>query len=270
MPEGDTIHRAAKRLSRALAGKVVVRCESSVPEIARAGLVGRRIDEVAARGKYLAVAFDDGRVLVSHMRMVGSWHLYKEGERWWLPAHTAKVVVAVGAANGDGALVAVCFAAPLVRLVSERRKDRLFEPLGPDVVADEFDARAAVGRFEGSDRERTIGEALLDQTVMAGVGNIYKSEVLFAERISPFARISELDASVLASVVARARSLMRRSVVARRMRTTPSGPAAGPFAVYRRSGRPCPRCGHPIARAVQGAARRSTYYCPICQAGKPA
>ncbi|MDP9148559.1 MAG: hypothetical protein M3O36_01250 [Myxococcota bacterium] len=263
MPEGDTIHRAAKRLSRALAGKIVTRCESSIPAIAGARLTGRRVDEVMARGKYLFVRFDDGRVLLSHMRMVGSWHLYKEGERWWLPAHTARVVLAVGPSNGDQALVAVCFAAPLMRLVGERRAQHAVRRLGPDVMTDEFDAKAAVQRLQANG-ERAIAEALLDQTNLAGVGNIYKSEVLFAERIDPFTTVAALSGAQLTAVVMRAHSLMRSNLAAgRTRRTTTPVESSGRFAVYRRKGRPCPRCGCPIARAVQ--ATRATYYCPRCQ-----
>ncbi|MDP9036378.1 MAG: hypothetical protein M3O50_16375, partial [Myxococcota bacterium] len=237
---------------------------SSIPDIAAAGLVGRRIDEVTARGKYLLIRVDDGRALLTHMRMVGSWHLYRDGEGWWRPEHTARVVLAVGPSNGDDALVAVCFAAPLVRLIAKGRAPHALRHLGPDVLTDEFDTDAAVDRLQASNGERTIAEALLDQTTLAGVGNIYKSEVLFAEAVDPFTRVATLDSAKLAAVVTRARSLMRKNLSASHtMRTTTTGEGSGRFAVYRRAGRPCPRCGHPIARAVQ--ATRATYYCPGCQ-----
>jgi endonuclease-8 len=98
MPEGDTIHRSATRLARALVGKTIVRFESGVPELARARLAGREVTRIDARGKHLAVHFDDGHVLLTHMRMTGSWHLYRAGERWWKPPHLARVVLGVGEA----------------------------------------------------------------------------------------------------------------------------------------------------------------------------
>ena len=270
MPEGDTIHRTATRLSRALAGKKVVRFDSTVPEIARAlasQMQGRLVTAVEAQGKHLVVRFDDGHVLLSHMRMTGSWHLYRPHEKWWQPAHLARVVIGVGPEKGDDPLLAVCFAAPVVRLVREAEADRDLAALGPDVVADRFASEVAVGELRAVGGQRPIGVAIMDQRALAGVGNVYKSEVLFAERVSPLAPVASLDDVTLAAIVARARTLMRRNLRPEQgLRTTTRGLAGERYAVYRRSGKPCPRCGASIARIVQGELRRSTYYCPRCQA----
>ena len=267
MPEGDTIHRSATRLARALVGKTIVRFESGVPELARARLAGREVTRIDARGKHLAVHFDDGHVLLTHMRMTGSWHLYRAGERWWKPPHLARVVLGVGEAKGDPALVAVCFSAPVVRLVREAEAERDLAVLGPDVVAERFAPDAALAELRALGGDRPIGLAIMDQRALAGVGNVYKSEVLFAERVSPLARVADLDDAALAGVIARARALMRKNAAPGQttMRTTTAGLSGARHAVYRRSGKPCPRCGAPIARIVQGPMRRSTYYCPRCQ-----
>jgi endonuclease-8 len=270
MPEGDTIHRTVRRLARALVGKSVVRVVGSVTSVTRAGLEGRRVDAVEAVGKNLTVRFDDGRVLHTHMRMTGEWHLYRSGERWWRPEHEARVALEVAPANGDPALVAVCFAAPVVKLDAAARVDAKLAVLGPDVLADTFDAAEAVARLRAAPA-RPIGDALMDQRALAGVGNVYKSEVLFAERVDPRAPVSALDDATLARLVATARSFMKRNAAAGSTvaRTTTRGFAAGPLAVYRRSGRACPRCGASIARIVQGALNRATYFCPRCQGAPP-
>ncbi len=267
MPEGDTIHRSATRLSRALAGKRVTRFVSGVSGVGggAAALGGRALVSVEARGKHLAMRFDDGHVLLTHMRMTGSWHIYRPGERWWLPEHTARVVIEVEASKGDEALVAVCFAAPVVRLVRAAEAERDLARLGPDVVAEAFAPDDAVTGLRALGGERAIGEALLEQRALAGIGNVYKSEVLFAEKISPFSRIADLDDATLTALVARARVLMRRNLASAERRTTTSGLASSRYAVYGRSKRPCPRCGAPIVRVVQGRDARSTYYCPRCQ-----
>jgi endonuclease-8 len=266
MSEGDTIHRTATRLARALVGKTLVRFESGLPELSRARLVGCGVTKVEAHGKHLAMHFDDGHVLLSHMRMTGSWHLYKANEKWWQPAHLARAVLGVGAEKGDPALVAVCFAAPVVRLVREDEAQRDLATLGEDVVATEFAADEAVAGLRAVGGDRPIGVAIMDQGAIAGVGNVYKSEVLYAERVSPLAPVASLDDATLGAIVARARALMRRNTApAQGMRTTTSGLGGARYAVYRRSGKPCPRCGASIVRIVQGPMRRSTYYCPVCQ-----
>ena len=260
MPEGDTILRAARTLSRALQGGQLLSFRS--PLIV-ADLAGRTVERVNARGKHLLIHFDDGRALHSHMRMTGSWHLYRPGERWQKPERLARAVLE----TKD--FVAVCFNAPLVELLSEAEVARhpALSRLGRDLLRPEFEAAAAAARL----RERgstPIGEALLDQTALAGIGNIYKSETLFVCRVNPFIPVARVSPRDLDRVVAQARSLMSASVegTSRRTRERPGGPR---YWVYRRSGQPCFVCGGPIRMRRQGDAGRSTYWCPRCQAAPP-
>jgi endonuclease-8 len=265
MPEGDTLHDAALRLREALIGKPIARAAGSARAMANARLVGKRVTAVSARGKYLTVHFDDGRALVVHLRMAGSWHVYRAGERWGRGAHLARVVLAVDPAGDAPALTAVCFAAPVVRLVTEAEGERALADLGPDVVVDAFDPAVALARLRARDADLAIGEALLDQQALSGIGNVYKSETLFAERVNPFARVVDLDDATLTRVLERAHRLMRRNVGRSGGRQTTGPFAVDRYAVYRRDRRPCPRCGYPISRAYQGKVRRSTYYCSRCQ-----
>jgi endonuclease-8 len=252
MPEGDTILRAARALGRSLEGKSLTAFSSPLPALAEADLAGRRVDSVEARGKNLLIRFDDGRALVTHMRMTGSWHLYQPGQPWKKPQRLARAVLTTTDA------VAVCFNAPLVELLSGRqlvRNERL-RRLGPDVLGPGFDASEAARRLAASP-ETPIGEALLAQSVLAGIGNIYKSETLFACRADPFAPVAAFPAEELEEIARRARKLMSASLS--------GSPRRGPYAVYRRSGQPCRTCGTRIRMQRQGTAARSTYWCPRCQ-----
>ena len=262
MPEGDTILRAARALGASLQGKRVTSFESPLPRLSGADLAGRRVEAVEARGKNLLVRFDDGRALRTHMRMTGSWHLYRPNERWRKPARLARAVLSTEDA------VAVCFNAPVVELLSARQLARheSLRRLGPDVLADGFDVAEAVRRIAGSDRP--IGEALVLQSALAGVGNIYKSESLFLCGLDPFAPVAAFDEKDLSRVVAKARDLMSANLDGkpRKTRRTLDG---GSYWVYRRSGEPCWRCGAPIRMRRQGDAGRSTYWCPGCQPAIP-
>jgi endonuclease-8 len=264
MPEGDTILRAARALDARLAGKRITAFRSPLPRLSRADLAGRRVDRVEARGKNLLVRFDDGRTLRSHMRMTGSWHLYRPGERWRKPERLARAVIATDDA------VAVCFNAPVVEILTAREleRDEPLRRLGPDVLAAELDSAEAVRRLR-SLGDTPIGEALLDQTALAGIGNIYKSETLFLCGADPFAPVSDFPAEELETILAKARSLMAASVEPHGLRLA----GRGVRWVYRRSGEPCRRCGTEIRMRRQGTTARSTYWCPRCQparAGAPA
>jgi endonuclease VIII len=255
MPEGDTILRAARVLHRALAGRAVVRFDSHLVD--GQDLAGDRVAAVEARGKYLLVRFQGGRVLVTHMKMTGSWHIYRTGERWRRGATRARAVIETDA------FVAVCFDAPVVRLQSARKAARDLLGLGPDILSDAWDAALAIARMRAEPR-LSIGEALLAQRLVAGIGNVYKSEALYVARLDPRVAVADLTDDRLARVLAEARRLMRANLGPGPRRTR-GGRA--PYWVYARGEAPCLTCATPIARIYQGplGARRSTYFCPRCQ-----
>lgn len=263
MPEGDTILRAARALGASLRGKRVLSFESTLPRLAEAGLAGRRVEAVEARGKNLLVRFDDGRALRTHMRMTGSWHIYRPNERWKKPARLARAVLATEDA------VAVCFNAPVVELLSARQLARheSLRRLGPDVLAEGFDVEEAVRRIAASG-DRPIGEVLILQSALAGVGNIYKSETLFLCSVDPFAPVAAFSEKDIARVVAKARELMSANLdgTPRKTRRTLDGAS---YWVYARSGKACFRCATRIRMRRQGDAGRSTYWCPGCQPALP-
>jgi endonuclease-8 len=263
VPEGDTLWRVANRLSPALAGRRVTALRLATPalssEARRHRLEGSTVVAVEARGKHLLVRFSTGVALHTHLGMTGSWHLYRSGSRWRQPAHLARVVL-----EADG-VVAVCFVPRVVELVAER--DEPAHPtlvaLGPDVVSEGFDAAAAVARLRERGRAE-IGAALLDQTALSGIGNIYKSEVLFLRGVDPFAPVAVLAPERLRRIVETAHKLMRRSVVAQ-VHQTAGGGGSGQYWVYGRARRPCRRCATLIRVARQGSPSRTTYWCPRCQ-----
>jgi endonuclease VIII len=260
MPEGDTIHRAAHTLDRVLRGKVVSAVESPLPAIAGAELQGQSVSKVEARGKNLLVVFEDGRVLHTHMRMTGSWHVYRPGERWQRPRRQARVVLT----TAD--FVAVCFDAPVVRLLrsGSLTRDKALTSLGPDLLAAEFDLIEARRRLHALGTV-PIGEALLRQSAVAGIGNVYKSETLFLCRQDPFAPTGGLTDRSLDLLLDTARRLMSETL-RRGVRATRPTLGRERTWVYGRAGRPCRRCGTKIRMRRQGLERRSTYWCPACQA----
>ena len=260
MPEGDTLHRTAHTLARVLEGQRLVRVRSSVPAIAHAELAGHLVEKVWARGKNLLIRFDDARVLHTHLKMRGSWHVYRPGERFQRPEHQARIVLEVADA------LAVCFAAPTVRLLAKgaETSDAYLSGLGPDLIPEHFELETAVSGLMALG-ELTLGEALMTQTALSGIGNIYKSETLFVCRLNPFQAVSELDRETLTRVVRCARELLRKNArPGVPQRTTTSG-MRGAYWVYRRSGEPCRVCGNLVRMRRQGALHRSTYYCPSCQ-----
>jgi endonuclease-8 len=263
MPEGDTILRTARALDRSLAGRPVTAFTSPLPAVAaaarRLGLVGRTVEGVQARGKHLLVAFSGGPVLHTHQGMRGSWHLYRPGRPWPLPAPLARAVIETEQ------VLAVCFLSPTVELLSAggAASHPGLARLGPDPLQADFDATAARARLRARDALE-IAPALLDQGALAGVGNVYKSEILHVCGLSPFSRVRDLDDAVLDRLIATARDLMKRNLAPRARRTT-SERAPFRLFVYGRGGRPCPRCGATIRWARQGRPPRSTWWCPGCQ-----
>ena len=264
MPEGDTILRAATRLRAALAGRTVTAFRSRLPALAvaarRQGILGSVITTVEARGKHLLVRFSRGAVLHTHMGMTGSWHLYRAGSRWQKPEAMARLVLEAGP------VIAVCFVPRVIELLppGDEAAQPALAALGPDILDPARDAAPAVEglRARGGD---AIGAALLDQTALSGIGNIYKSESLFLAGVDPFATVASLDDATLTRIVRTAMREMHRSV--RDGAGDPEARARGRYWVYRRSGRPCRRCGTAIMMARQGPMRRSTYWCPRCQKG---
>ena len=271
MPEGDTLHRTAAGLRPYLVGRTVSAARAggpgAVPQVHR--IVGREIQAVEALGKNLLIRFDGDLEIRTHLRMNGSWHRYRPGERWRRPPARARLVLEVPGA------VAVCFDTPVVELFEGRAEGihPALGRLGPDLLAPDFDREEALRRLRDPDRAgMSIGEALLDQRALAGIGNVYKSETLFVERVSPFVRVSELDDSALSGLVDTARRLMFANVGPgrgpERVTTAEDGRAGGPLYVYARAGRPCRRCGSLIAAQRQGRELpRTTYWCPRCQGG---
>ena len=253
MPEGDTIHRTAARLGPALTGRRLLafaapRWSGPTPE------PGETVDAVRAVGKHLLVDFAGGLTLRTHLRMSGRWDLYPTGAPWRRPARSARVVIEVPE------WVAVCFAAPDVVL---SRRDRVaVGHLGPDLCDPDPDLGAVVARARSrADAATTVGELLLDQRVAGGIGNVFKSDTLWLERLDPRTPVVELDPDRLATVYGVAHRLLRANLGRGPRRTVPEG-----LAVYGRAGRPCRRCGTPIERIVQGRSLpRSTYWCPGCQ-----
>ncbi len=261
MPEGDTLHRTAHTLNRVLAKQRLVRVQSSVPAIAHAELAGHLVEEVTALGKNLLIRFDDGRVLHTHLKMRGSWHVYRPGERFQRPEHQARVVLDVGDA------LAVCFAAPTVRLLAAHsaNSDEYLNGLGPDLIPDEFDEHKAVTGLLALG-QLSIGEAVMTQTALSGIGNIYKSETLFLCQINPLSLVTALSVDQAQGIVRKARALLRLNThTMSNRRTTTTGKSDSPYWVYKRSGKACRVCGHVLRMQRQGALHRSTYFCPTCQ-----
>jgi endonuclease-8 len=270
MPEGDTIHRTARTLHRALAGQVVTRFESVYPQLTRvdadAPLRGRTIQRVEARGKHVLIWFSGGPLILrTHMRMHGSWHIYRPGERWQRPRHEMRIVIETDAIH------AIAFKVPVAELAtaSELERGPALSTLGPDVLSDDFDASDAARRI--SERaDIPIADALLDQSAIAGIGNIYKCEALFAAKVHPFAVVGSLAPDTIVKVVAVAAKMMRANVAddaagaMTARRTTGRADPRARFWVYGRRGQPCRRCGTPIARDARTDAR-VTYWCSRCQ-----
>jgi endonuclease-8 len=266
VPEGDTIFRAARTLNRALAGQTVTRFESGLAPLAeldrRDPIAGRVVERIDAAGKHCLVRLSGDLVLRTHMRMNGSWHIYRPGERWTRPAAAARIVIE----TADWVAVAFdVYSAEFVRGEALARH-RAMASLGPDLLGDVD--RDAVWTRVAAEGARPVHEVLLDQRVMAGLGNVYKSELLFLSGIHPDRPADAIEPDAWWDLIARARALLRANVAASargaRRTTGRMNPREGLW-VYSRGGRPCRRCGTPIASRKDGDAARVTYWCPRCQ-----
>ncbi len=252
MAEGDTIVRAARRMEAALSGqRLAVSAGNARGRAAGVErLDGHRLERVETRGKHLLLHLGE-LVLHSHLGMSGSWQVGLVGERWRKPAGAAWVVLS------GGEMEAVQFGGPTLRVLTavQLRHDPLLARLGDDILAPNLDLKATVAALRTAP-DRELGDALLDQRLIAGIGNIFKSEACFSAGVDPWRRIGEQSDGELRETLEAARRLMQESVARGRPR----------LAIYRRAGRPCPTCATPIAARGQGDANRRTYWCPICQA----
>ena len=320
MPEGDTIYRAARALQRAIGGKVVTGFETGLAKLARVNddspLVGRVVEKVESRGKWLLIYFSGDLILVTHMLMSGSWHLYRIGEKWRMPMRAMRVVIRVAAESSPamqsdmeeerssasandippGAFLrrvgypidvgweAVAFNVPIAEFHTARSLERSSQvpKLGPDILSDEFTVEGGVARLADYGRENPdaeIGVVLLNQRVMAGLGNVYKSEVAFAAGVNPFRAMRTITEREMERMVEFAQRYMKANVVdgkgegivtyAGNRRTTHAMDKEERLWVYRRQGQGCRRCGAAVMMRKQGVQARSTYWCAECQPWMP-
>jgi endonuclease-8 len=256
MPEGDTIHRLAARIRPVLEGQRLERFEA--PRLA--GTVrprpGMTIETVGAHGKHLLIRFERDLVLDVHLGMVGTWQLARTGDRLRKPAHLLRA--RVGVAGWD----ALFFTAPTVRAFVDRGTATPISHLGPDLAVPDPDIPAVLARMAAiPEPDHAIAEVLLDQRVAAGIGNVFKSEVLWHCRVHPFAPVTTVDEDARRTLVETAARQIRANLGPGRRRTVPTG-----LAVYGRPRQPCLRCGTPIRMRRHGEQNRSTYWCPACQA----
>lgn len=257
MPEGDTVHRTAERLAEALVGSEVTRFDVRVPRSATADLRGERVESIVPRGKHLLERIG-AWTLHSHLKMEGRWDVYRPGERWRRPAHSARAIIGTARAETVG------FDLALVEVLPTSEEERIVGHLGPDPLAEDWDAAEAARRL-GSD-PRAAHVALLDQRNVAGFGNEYVNEMLFVRGIPPDRPATDIDAAGLLDVGVR----MIRANLPRPQRTFTGDSRPGRRTwVYRRDSKPCRRCGTPIRAGSLGAtatSERNVFWCPVCQA----
>jgi endonuclease VIII len=275
MPEGDTIFRTARSIGRALIGKPVTVFRSTYPLLMRFNddtpLAGQMVDGVEARGKWMLIYFSGGGILASHLLMNGRWHIYKQGERWQLPRFQMRIVIE------NEQYQAVGFRVPVAEMHTALTLDRntRIPAAKSDLLSEDFDAEGAVERLMARPDE-AIADALLDQSVLAGVGNVFKSEICFVNGLHPFRAVGTLTREDAAAAIASAKRLLRANVLedsgdmivtyrGQQRRTTHSSDPSETLWVYGRHGEPCRRCGEAIRRRIQGNDARVTFWCPRCQ-----
>jgi endonuclease VIII len=296
MPEGDTIYRAARALQKAIGGKVVTGFETGLAKLARVNddtpLVGRVVEKVESRGKWCLFFFSGDLILLTHMLMSGSWHLYRTGERWQMGRGRMRVVIRVGDEKGDWE--AVGFNIPVAEFHTARSLERSSQvpKLGPDILSESFTVEGGVARMTAYGRENPDAEiavVLLNQQVLAGLGNVYKSEVAFAAGVNPFRAMRTITPREMQTMVDAAQRYMQANVVdatpaskgrspgtsegkgdgivtySGSRRTTHAMDREERLWVYGRQGQECRRCGATVMMRKQGVQARSTYWCPACQ-----
>jgi endonuclease VIII len=296
MSEGDTIHRLAGRIDAALAGRVPEEILTPHPRHSSdrwpEKLAGRQVRGAEARGKHLLVRFDGELTLHSHLRMTGTWGVYRCGQTWRRAPHRAWLAIRAGD------LEVVQFDGPVLELTTDLRvrSDRRLAGLGPDVFAEGFDPAVFLHNLRHTDAGRPFGDALLDQHIVAGLGNVWKSEACFAVALDPWRSVDEVRDEEALAVVGFVREHTRlaehdraderggnelgrvaagggavrggdalRGGAVRGGDAARGGLVSRPHAVYGRAGQPCPRCGTAIRARGQGENNRSTFWCPGCQ-----
>jgi endonuclease VIII len=274
MPEGDNIFRSARALNKALAGAAVTGFETAYAPLAsvhdNTPLTGRTIEKVESRGKWLLMYFSGDLILVTHMLMSGSWHIYRTGERWRRSRRQMRVVIRTQDFE------AVAFDVPVARFHTARSLERnsAIPKLGPDLLGQQFSEDAAAARIRAHAGEE-VANVLLNQQVMAGLGNVFKSEICFVCKVHPFRAVASLSSMEIECLVETARKMLAANVLGTSgdrvttytgaRRTTSNADPAARVWVYGRQGRPCRRCGAAILMRRQGIGARSTYWCPECQ-----
>jgi endonuclease-8 len=258
MPEGDTIRYAANRMRPLL--EQAVPDEIATPQRRHRHdrwperLAHKRITAIDTHGKHLFIRFDGGLAIHSHLGMSGSWDVFATGQRWRRAPSRAWLVIRVPGHE------IVEFDGPQLELMTDGRTrfDQRLQALGPDVLAARFDSERFIANLRQDDQTRTVGDALLDQRTIAGIGNIWKAEGCWEAAVDPWRRLSELSDAEAVQII--------ESIRPRMLRSAAGGPTVIEPRVYKRAGRPCPRCGGRIEARGQGDANRTTYWCGGCQA----
>lgn len=281
MPEGDTIYRSARAMQMALGGQVVITFETAFAKLARVDddtpIAGRTIHKVESRGKWLLVHFSGDLILVTHMLMSGSWHLYRAAERWQMPRSRMRIALTTSEWQ------AVAFNVPIAEFYTARTLERSSQipKLGPDILSASFLVDQGAERlteYARTSPDTEVAVALLNQRVLAGLGNVYKSEIAFAVGVHPFRKLSTLTPHEIERIVDIAHRSMKTNVIdgkseeivtySGNRRTTHSTNREERLWVYGRQGQECRRCGMTIRMRRQGTQARSTYWCPECQPWK--
>lgn len=274
MPEGDTIYRAARTLNLALGGQAVTSFESALPHLSRVevdqGVVGRTVEKVAAQGKWMLMYFSGDLILLSHMLMSGSWHIYRPGETWKRRPYDMRVVI------GTPKILAVAFNVPIAEFHTAESLSRRqgFKSIGPSTLAENFEEPAVIARLRARP-DLEIGVSLLTQSLLSGIGNVFKSEICFACGVNPFRPVSDLSDDDLKCIVSKARKFMLANVTEASgdkivtyipmRRTTGRINVEERLWVYKRTGEPCRNCGSAIVARKQGFEARTSFWCPRCQ-----
>jgi endonuclease-8 len=262
-------------MGRALIGKSVTLFRSTYPLLTRfdddTPLAGQTVDQVESRGKWLLIHFSNGDTLATHMLMSGSWHIYRHGERWQQPRQNMRIVLE------NAEYVTVGFRVPVAKMLKPHNLERALRIPSTtiDVLSDDFDAAEVSTRLLRC-RDEEIGDVLLHQEVIAGVGNVFKSEICFVTSTSPFCKVSALGAEEVAALIATSRKLVKANILedsgdaivtygGRKRRTTHESDPGASLWVYGRAGEPCRKCGELIRRRIQGPDARVTFWCQQCQ-----